>query len=443
MDEIKNFNIVRRAMVFITIVLLAAVPSSAASNSDLIADITEGGRDEFKAAQSIIEKTLPAQIPSKLKEEYLDQEDLEPRLRIISTLKLYNSRENLHIWEELLRASDRTGTETAIMEIFEKIEEAAPVTALAEKLRVPRITVREKAAILLQKIGNDRAFPVIIPMASSSIAVERIYFLQALKHLYDRRFFSTVISMLDDKEKSVRIYALQCLTSNDVRDSIPRIRSLILRETNSEVKIEGILSLMNFKDTRSSYILLKTIKDRDDRVRLVSVKALAGMDISSSSYSLSNMLRTEQDRTVRGAIIDALISFRNGGGMNGLRYIIEKENNTKLRIKAAFALGEIREESETYSILKKALSDGDYRVRGEACNALGRLKKAGVSGILIETITNEKSRYVRSAALYALKRIDDRRNTTALFDIYSGEKDPLFREMLRLYIRKYIIRYSK
>jgi len=45
---------------------------------------------------------------------------------------------------------------------------------------------------------------------------------------------------------------------------------------------------------------------------------------------------------------------------------------------------------------------------------------------------------VRSAALYALKKINDRKSVIPLFDIYSTEKDPVFREQMRSVIRSYL-----
>ena len=106
-----------------------------------------------------------------------------------------------------------------------------------------------------------------------------------------------------------------------------------------------------------------------------------------------------------------------------------------MRIKAVYTIGIAVEESRSIDVLKDALSDEDYRVRGEACSALGSIKKKGVSEILISQIISDKSRYVRSAALYSIVKINDSENVIKLFDIYSTEEDMVFKEILRNVIR--------
>jgi HEAT repeat protein len=91
-------------------------------------------------------------------------------------------------------------------------------------------------------------------------------------------------------------------------------------------------------------------------------------------------------------------------------------------------------------ILTLTLSESDYRIRGEACNAMGKLKKSRASSILLNQIKTDNSRYVRSAALYSLERIKDEKDIVPLFDIYSVEQDPVFRHLLKNYLHSSIIK---
>ena len=112
----------------------------------------------------------------------------------------------------------------------------------------------------------------------------------------------------------------------------------------------------------------------------------------------------------------------------------------RLRIMAAHALGLLRDD-RVPGILKEGLGDRDHRVRGEIASSLGMYNPAIVSEMLIDIIKGDRSRYVRSAALYSLKRLYFRKSLLPLFHIYAEEKDPIFADMLRKVIVDFIGRF--
>ena len=116
---------------------------------------------------------------------------------------------------------------------------------------------------------------------------------------------------------------------------------------------------------------------------------------------------------------------------------VTTDKNSNIRIRAAYALGEIKDR-RAISFLLKALYDKNMKVRTEACNSLGYYKDKTVLMRLLNIVKNDKLRYVRTAALYALKRHRDKSSVLSLFDRYSTEKDPIIKEKLREFIREYI-----
>ena len=314
---------------------------------------------------------------------------------------------------------------------------------IAEKLIVPRSEVREKAAVMLKKYGDDRMLPVILSLGQSKNPIDRIYFLEALNYLYDIRFQKLAISMLEDENKSVRIYAIKCVNNNEVKEALPALRKLTAKDDNNETRKMGIASLVSFKDTQSGSMLTGILKDESSEMRIEAVKALKELKYYSAAAPISEMLLKEEDPEIKQAVLDTLISFKKAGNINGLKHIIKNDKDPKMRIKAVYAIGAVSEESGSLEILKEAPLDEDYRVRGEACSAMGSLKKAGASEILINQIKTDKSRYVRSAALYSIVKINDSKNIIKLFDIYSVEEDRVFKEILREIIRNSLQKYIR
>jgi len=114
-----------------------------------------------------------------------------------------------------------------------------------------------------------------------------------------------------------------------------------------------------------------------------------------------------------------------------------------MRIKAVYAISAANQEKGSLDILKEALLDEDYRVRGEACGVLGTIKKSDSSEILMKIILSDKSRYVRCAALYSIVKINYPGNVIRLFDLYSIEEDRVFKEILRKIIRTSLQKHIK
>ena len=433
-------------LISLLIIFILSLNVSAAEllrDKDIVSAIIDGDVKEQNEAIEYVKANHPDTIPGLLKKEYLDDDDEDVRSRIINALKEYPLPEQSAIWIEFLKSAKDKKTEIALIEFLSPSKVASFTIPIAEKLIVPRSEVREKAAVMLKKYGDDRMLPVILSLGHSKNPIDRIYFLEALNYLYDVRFQKLAISMLEDENKSVRIYAIKCVNNNEVKEALPALRKLTAKDDNNETRKMGIASLVSFKDTASGSMLSGILKDESGEMRMEAVKALRELKYYNAAAAISDMLLKENDQEIKQAVLDTLISFRKAGSINGLKYIIKNDPDPKMRIKAVYAVGAVSEDSNSLDALKEALPDKDYRVRGEACSAMGSLKKGNASEILLNQIKTDNSRYVRSAALYSLEKINDTKNVVKLFDIYSVEEDRVFKEMLRLTIRNNIQKHIR
>lgn len=424
------------AILFLLIVCAFDLKAQDTDNYRRIADaIADGDDPGYTGALDYIRQNIPAGVVPFLKEEYLDDDDYETRMRIISALKLYPAREYADVWTVFLRNSEDKRIEIELIEFLGHAENNPFIIPIAEKITIPRAEVRTRAAQVLGEVRDDRMLPVILAMGNSTNPVHRIYFLEALNFIYDTRFQKTVISLLEDENKSVRIYALECVIKNDVKEALPDVKAIIRNDNNYEVKKKAVSVIVHFRDTSSGYLVSGLLNENERELRIEALKAVAELRYSAAAHQVSKMLTTEQDPEVKKTALDTLYTFRKSGELEGLEYILSRDPDSKLRVKAAFILGEIKDEGRIIDILENALKDSDYRVRGEICNSLGNFRRGRSADILFKVISGETSRYVRTSALYSIVRINDSGNIIRLFDVYAEEKDMVFRMLLHDIIR--------
>jgi HEAT repeat protein len=367
-------------------------------------------------------------------------DDEEDSLKAVRQLKTHAGEDMLPLWVHLLEKAELARTKIEIIEHLSVAYDRRLVVPLAKELSSPYGDVRRSAARVLKNYSDDRIYPYILSLSSSPNPVYRIYFIEAMNFLYDRRFYDLLIGMSRDANKSVRIYVLNCLRSNNLTESVPIVRNMALGDANDEVKANAIDVIGHFQDRGALYVLLKTLNEPNRDIRLITAKTLLRLNMANAAMPLSQRLMVETENDVKDMIMESLIRVKNAGNISGLARVLHSDGNDALRIKSAFALGAVRE-MRAVPVLLQGAGDRSFKVRAEVANSLGMYKSAESIAQLLEMTEKDDDIYVRSAALYSLKRINDRKSAVSLFDIYSRERDTVFRELLRTVIRDFMNRY--
>jgi HEAT repeat protein len=355
-------------------------------------------------------------------------------------LRAYPPEEVGSCWIGQLNDAVRVSTTVRIIDHMSEYNDRRFVLPLAKHLVSPHYPIRKSAARALKKIGDDRLFPVILGMVNSDNPVHRIYFIEAMNFLYDRRFFPSLTGMLKDDNKSIRIYVLNCLKENRIIESIGLIRGSALADKNDEVRIAAIEAIGAMRDVNSMGTLTMTLNDRNRDVRRESAKSISLINSPVSVNTLSLRLLVEDDSEIKELMLETLAVLKRVGDVRGLEKILLTDGSLGLRVKAAYVLG-YSGGQQAFTALQKALRDSDFRVRAEACNSLGNYRNRQALASLFDVLEKEDQVYVKSAALYAVKRINDKSSLMGLFDLFSREHDPVFRELLHNAIQEYIRRY--
>lgn len=389
-------------------------------------------KDKFvsEKAQQYIEKNKPSKIIPNLFEYLSDVDNKEYFSLIFNCIEFYNLTETNAYWIKSLKEIKNPEIKVEIIKRYGKYPDRRIVYPLSNQLDDTDFRVREAACIELEKIRNDRTFAKVFGMATSNNPVMKLYAVQALYYLYDKRFVEVVRDLMQEKTKSVRIYSLKIIEKKEIDNLYYLVRSAAQKDENYEVKIEAMRILISTSNKSAYYIFSRNITDDNVQVRYAAAQAVLKVHYSGSVYSALKQLEIESDNRVKDMLLNVVVKYRKGGNFRGLKKIIENENSPHLKAKAVYAVSSIGGYIAD-DILLKSLKDSDYRVRAESASGLKRFKSSKVVDALIDTLRNDRERYVRTAALYSLEKIRSKKAVDPLIEILAKEKDPVVRKIIR------------
>ncbi len=370
----------------------------------------------------------------------VDETDATKRERILAELQSHPPDEVASRWLDLMNGAAWAKKKARIIESMGDFTHRSFVLPLANLLVSPNSEIRRSSARALKKVGDDRLYPIILKMVNSEVPVHKIYFIEAMNHLFDQRFYPSLTALLRDGNKSIRIYVINCLRENGIQESLGLIRSTALNDRNDEVRIVAIEALGALRDGNSLGVLHAVLNDRSREVRRESARSLKILGYAASANAVSSRLGIEEDSGIREILLDTLAGMKRIGDIRGAERILLHDDNAELRIKAAHVIG-FSPSPGAMAALQGALSDPDRRVRAEACNSLGNYRNRQSLGSLIDVLGGDDTVYVRSAALHSIRRINDKSSVLPLFDLHCRERDPLMRELMRVTIRDFIRRF--
>jgi HEAT repeat protein len=376
---------------------------------------------------------------SSLIGSFLEETNAEKKQELIRKMRALPAEEVAACWLDRLEDA-RSGEKIRIIEEMADYPEKRFVLPLANYLVDNHQALRRAAARSLKKIGDDRLYPVILNMVNSDVAVHRIYFIEAMNYLYDSRFYPLLAGLMRDENKSIRIYVLNCLKENRIAESLGIIRGSALSDKNDEVRIVAIEAIGALRDGNGLSVLHITLNDKNRDVRCESARSIRLINSLASVNPLSYRLMAEEDDEIKDIMLETLSVMRRIGDVRGLEKILATDSSLSLRIKSAYVLS-FSGSLQGQAALQQGLRDRDYRVRAEVCNSLGYYKNRQSLASLFEVLSRESNFYIKTAALNSVRRINDKSSLMGLFDLYTVEREQLFKELLRDAVKEFIKRF--
>lgn len=291
----------------------------------------------------------------------------------------------------------------------------------------PLLEVRKVANETISIIKDDRIFPIVLKLSVSTNPVERTYAIDTLYYLKDDRTFPILLQLLNDKNKSVRYYAVRSLEVLNLQEAIPYYVRILYSDVNDEVRILTSQVLAKLKPAAAFNTLLEVLSDKNPKVRKSALLAINEYNNPAAAFYISKQLAQETDRELKVMQINSLLSLNNSGLMTGLNRVIKDETDINVLLWAIYAAGKLGDYNGYEFVLEK-ISHKSERVREEAAMALGSFKVKKSIPLLIKTLQDYNETFgVQTAAIYSLEMIDDNTAINDLYNLSMAHHNPLVR----------------
>ena len=234
--------------------------------------------------------------------------------------------------------------------------------------------------------------------------------------LKDARAVCPLVSILRDRDRSVREAAIGALTSIGE----PSVVALGACLTDPDLSVQEAASavLASIADGRVLDPLVRALRSLDWIVRMHAAKALGRIKDPGSIQFLIPLLQ-DKVKAVREETSSALAAI----GEAAIPALLETltHQDWLIRLHAVESLGKTKSHKAVEPLLSTLFNDGDSAVREDAVRALGDIGDPQAVEFLFAAMNAPG---LRTLAVEALGRIGDRRAVPILIEVVTGAHPP-------------------
>ena len=265
-------------------------------------------------------------------------------------------------------------------------------------------------AAALSRIGDERAVPALVELASSSSPYTASYAVRGLGERKAATAMTTLLPLLEAGRQihpHVRVSAVRAAGQlRDPRLAAPLLALLRQKDVPQGLELEVIGALGELAAQDAEPELVDRLTARSPFVRAAALRALARVDQLSFTTVLSG-LDPDPDWRVRAALADALTLLAPENASPMLERLLADKDARVLP--AALRAWSTLKLPELEKYLARALANDDVAVRAAAASIAGAQKVAGLADELVATWQRSRSDSAddaRWATLTALAAID-------------------------------------
>ncbi|MHC4157681.1 MAG: HEAT repeat domain-containing protein [Planctomycetota bacterium] len=409
---------------------------SVSTLSGLIYDSDSATAAAAVAALGQIASPQAAEVLAQAKDKTSDklrEQVLDAYLSCADRLAAQGKRQQaLHIYNELykpdepvpIRTASLRGMATAvpqdadeiIIDVLEGKDETIQTVAIGLVREIPQIDVGAVSGELrklsvtgqvqllsaLADRGDPGALRAVTRATKSKKDAVRVAALKALGKLGD----ASSVSLLAQRAAKTKDAEQEAARESLYRLSGPKVDETILAgvsKAKGKVKIELIRSIGERKVSSAVETLLRTAQDRNDDVRLESIKALRNAAEPKHVSKLVDLLINTRSETDLKEAEKTLVSVsRKSVGQENVTAVvlnaISSVEDVKVRCSLLSVLGAVGD-SEGLGMLRTALKDSNPEVQTAAIRALSNWPNAEPAGDLKEIVSETSDEIQRGLAL--------------------------------------------
>lgn len=288
------------------------------------------------------------------------------------------------------------------------------ITALLARLDDDNATVRQRAAVVLGRLGERRAAISLIGRLGDGSREVRAAALEALGRLGDERAAAAILRLLRTEQPAeVQASAIQALGKLRTRAAVGPLEAL-LRHGSDAVRGHAALALGQIAaapegDDRAVRALVEALGR--DNARAAAREALVVAGARAAPALLERLKRATGDEL--GALVDVLAEVNDGRATPLLVAELERARLPRERLIDALARAARAGDKRPVETLAALLLDPDAAVRRRAAQALLGAADTRATASLAQAVA-DGDREVRVAAIAELGRLKDRAATPAL-----------------------------
>jgi HEAT repeat protein len=177
--------------------------------------------------------------------------------------------------------------------------------------------VRQYLTLVLGKLGDARAVPVLVDALHDPVVETRIYALIALAELRDRGSVAAVIAATKDEDKDVRKTAVYALGEIGDARAVPVLEEA-LNDQIADIRFNAAMALSRFGDQKAQPVLRAMLDraaldrvagmrpDQKEDAMVAAIPAYAKLAGKASTAELTPLANGDPSMRVRAAAKDAL-----------------------------------------------------------------------------------------------------------------------------------------
>jgi HEAT repeat protein len=302
------------------------------------------------------------------------------------------------------------------------------VYELCKYILSPYMEVRRAAVLSLKEIGDERMYPYIMRLLVSADELKKVYALDALYFLGNERLVPLILEFLKSPNKSVRLLALRILAKFHTNEMENIIGNIIIKDRNSEVKIKALEIADRWYNPNLFHSVVKALSDKDFAVRKMALKIIIKHSDSKALPYVNRLATKENVISIKFMILNYYETVKSPHSFQGLLYLASKSKNIKIRYLSIALMGYLRIKL-AIPYLKSYIKDNNPYIRAEAIHSLCYFRN--LAPTILKQYLEEKDIYVKTSALFCLKRIAYKQMLDKIFNSIFIEKDKFIREEIK------------
>ncbi|HEY5869229.1 MAG TPA: HEAT repeat domain-containing protein [Candidatus Tectomicrobia bacterium] len=264
---------------------------------------------------------------------------------------------------------DSTTPKAALVQILVAHKETLRPKALLDLCHIAPKDGRTAVLRLIDQVATEAMVPALLPHARSDDGLMRLHMAQILGRFSTAASRETLLQLVTDAHKSVRLAALEGLAGLGMPVEVGPLCAL-LRDPDLTVQSKAIEAIIQIKHPQTLRHILDILQDESEYVRRAAVEVLNVVGTTEAIKDLLGALGDE-DWWVRARASDALGTI---GGPKVVEAVLPllKEADAFIR-RCAVEILNTTKDPQAFQALIEALDDPDWWVQERAVDALAAL----------------------------------------------------------------------